>query len=81
MTEVEIKDRLGIILVELGVNEKYITADTNLFSDGILDSIVAIDYLVRIEEEFGVNITMPVIEEDKLGRLSSMTKYLETKMK
>ena len=81
MTEIEIMERLGAIVAELGVNEKYITADTNLFSDGILDSIVAIDYLIRIEEEFGVNITMPVIEENKLGRLSSMTKYLETKMK
>jgi len=73
-----IKLELLGFLEKLGVSKSAISDDMNLFAEGVIDSMQAIDYLVMIEEKFNVNVTMQIVIEKKLGCPSYMAKYIET---
>ena len=72
-----IKSTLVDFLENMGVQKSVLNNDPNVFADGIIDSLQAIDYLVMIEEKFNINITMNMVIESKLGRLSDMARYIE----
>lgn len=76
MTREIVFEELKVIVSSLGATQEQITRDANLLSESIFDSIVAIDYMIAIEEKFDVQMDMTILEKNKLGNLSSMCDYI-----
>jgi acyl carrier protein len=76
MNDSEIKGKIINIIKSLGNYNKEIENDLNFFADKVFDSMVAIDYMIRIEEEFGAEMNMDIMTKYKLGKISDLTKYL-----
>jgi acyl carrier protein len=76
MTIKEIKDKLTAIIKSIGNFDKAISEDKNFFSEKVFDSMEAIDYMIRIEEVFGIEMNMEILEMHKLGKISSMAEFI-----
>ncbi len=70
--EARIKD---IIVEQLGVNEDQVTAEAKLMEDLGADSLDAVELVMAIEEEFGVEV--PDDEAEKLTSLGDIKAYIE----
>jgi len=72
----EIVNELRGFLRKLNVTDEHLDKDENVFAESVIDSLQAIDYLIMIEEKFGINVTMQTVTEQNLGRPSAMAHYL-----
>ncbi len=70
--ETRIKD---IIVEQLGVNEDQVTADAKLLEDLGADSLDAVELVMAIEEEFGIEV--PDEEAEKLTSLAQILSYVD----
>lgn len=70
--EVRIKD---IIVEQLGVNEDQVTAEAKLMEDLGADSLDAVELVMALEEEFGIEV--PDDEAEKLTSLGDIKTYIE----
>ncbi len=70
--QARIKD---IIVEQLGVNEEQVTADAKLMEDLGADSLDAVELVMAIEEEFGIEV--PDDEAEKLTSLTEIEKYID----
>ncbi|MEM9081364.1 MAG: acyl carrier protein [Verrucomicrobiota bacterium] len=70
--EQRIKD---IIVEQLGVNEDQVTSEAKLLEDLGADSLDAVELVMAIEEEFGLEV--PDEEAEKLGSLGEIVAYVE----
>ena len=69
-------DKIRDIIVEqLSVDKSLVTADTNLMKDLEADSLDAVEIIMGIEEEFGIEI--PDDEADKFQTVGDLVKYVE----
>ncbi len=68
----EIKD---IIIDQLQVDESEVTMDTNLMKDLSADSLDAVEIIMAIEEEFGIEI--PDEEAENFQTVGDLVKYVE----
>ena len=69
-------DKIRDILVEqLSVDKSLVTADTNLMKDLEADSLDAVEIIMGIEEEFGIEI--PDDEAEKFQTVGDLVKYVE----
>ncbi len=68
-------------IVSFNVPENTIEKDLDIFDESIIDSMQAIDYLIMIEEKYNINITMQIVKDKKLGKLSDMAKYIQYRLK
>ncbi|MCL4539967.1 MAG: acyl carrier protein [Bacteroidetes bacterium] len=71
-----IKLKLTAIVERLGISAELLQTDPNLFRDAVLDSMLAIDYIIEIEREFGVKLDIQAIGEGELGKISDMAEYI-----
>ncbi len=76
MNKEEILIELKKIAALLNATAEQINRDANFFGESIFDSMVAIDYMIEIEQKFDVKMTTTIIEENELGKLSSMSEYI-----
>ncbi|MGN0709218.1 MAG: acyl carrier protein [Anaerovoracaceae bacterium] len=76
MTFDKIRD---IIIDELGVDESVITMDTNLVKDLEADSLDAVDIIMSIEEQFGIEI--PDEEAEKFETVGDIVRYVDENAK
>lgn len=81
MTQSDIAEELIKIAKDLKVKDKDIEREANLFSEGIFDSMDAIEYMISIEEKFNVKIDDEIVRYYKLGTISSMSEYILSKKK
>ena len=65
----------GIIAEQLGVEEDAITMDTNLMKDLSADSLDAVEIIMAIEDEYGIEI--PDEEAEKFQTVRDLVKYVE----
>ncbi len=65
----------GIIMEQLSVDESMVTIDTNLMKDLEADSLDAVEIIMAIEEEFGIEI--PDEEAEKFQTVSDIVKYAD----
>lgn len=72
--------KLRTFLTKLGVSQKGLERDPDVLRESLLDSMQAVDYLVMIEEAYGIDIKMKTVNEKELGRPSKMAQYIQTKM-
>jgi len=64
-----------LIADQLGVDADEITMDTNLMKDLEADSLDAVEIIMAIEEEFGIEIPDEQAEEFQV--VSAIVKYVE----
>ena len=68
----EIKD---IIIDQLQVEESEVTMDTNLMKDLSADSLDAVEIIMAIEEEYGIEI--PDDDAETFQTVGDLVKYVE----
>ncbi len=64
-----------IIVEQLSVDESMVATDTNLMKDLEADSLDAVEIIMAIEEEFGVEI--PDEEAEKFKLVGDLVNYVE----
>lgn len=64
-----------IIMDQLGVDESTITEETDLSKDLEADSLDAVEIIMAMEEEFGIEI--PDEEAEKFKTVGDLVKYVE----
>ena len=64
-----------IFIDELGIDESKVTMDARFREDLGADSLDAVEIIMQIEEEFGVEISEEVIQDMKV--IGDIVKYIE----
>ena len=64
-----------IIIEQLQVDESEVTLDTNLMKDLSADSLDAVEIIMAIEDEYGIEI--PDEEAEKFRTVRDLVKYVE----
>ena len=54
--------------------------DIDLFAAGLLDSMAAIELLVAIEEEFGVEIAPTAVEREEMNSVNKIIAQVEARL-
>mgnify|MGYP001813394276 CR=1 FL=1 len=70
--EAKVKD---IIVEQLGVNADQVKAEAKMIEDLGADSLDAVELVMAIEEEFGIEV--PDEEAEKLVSVGDITSYVE----
>jgi D-alanine--poly(phosphoribitol) ligase subunit 2 len=52
------------------------SADTDLFDTGVLDSLAFVELLLRLEQEFGVAVTVDDLEVDTFRSVNRIAKFV-----
>ncbi|MBQ7246150.1 MAG: acyl carrier protein [Firmicutes bacterium] len=64
-----------IIIEQLSVDESMVTPETNLMKDLEADSLDAVEIIMAIEEEFGIEI--PDEDAEKFQLVGDLVRYVE----
>ncbi len=67
-----------IIMEQLSVDESMVTMETNLMKDLEADSLDAVEIIMAIEEEYGIEI--PDEEAERFQSVSDIVEYVEEKV-
>ena len=54
--------------------------DIDLFDTGLLDSMAAIELLVAIEEDFGVQIAPTAVDRDEMNTVNKIIHQIEVRL-
>ena len=76
-TEEKVLDMLEDICDDDAVHEE---RDIDLFDAGLLDSMAAIELLVAIEEEFGVQIAPTAVDRDEMNTVNKIIHQIEVRL-
>lgn len=76
-TEEKVLDMLEDICDDDAVREE---RDIDLFDAGLLDSMAAIELLVAIEEEFGVQIAPTAVDRDEMNTVNKIIHQIEVRL-
>ena len=76
-TEEKVLDMLEDICDDDAVREE---RDIDLFDAGLLDSKAAIELLVAIEEEFGVQIAPTAVDRDEMNTVNKIIHQIEVRL-
>ena len=68
-----------IIVEQLGVEESKVEPDTHLMKDLEADSLDAVEIIMAIEEEYGIEI--PDEDAEKFQQVSDLVDFVEEKSK
>lgn len=66
-----------IIVDQLGVSEESVNIETNLMKDLEADSLDAVEIIMAIEDEYGIEV--PDEDAEKFQVVSDIVKYVEEK--
>ena len=83
MTRKEIHNNVEGLVKELYHQEDGASIAENfpvLGQDGVLDSVLALQLLLKIEERFGIVVGDDEIARENLESLASITKFIERKL-
>ena len=76
-TEEKVLDMLEDICDDDAVREE---RDIDLFDAGLLDSMAAIELLVGIEDEFGVQIAPTAVDRDEMNTVNKIIHQIEVRL-
>ena len=76
-TEEKVLDMLEDICDDDAVREE---RDIDLFDAGLLESMAAIELLVAIEEEFGVQIAPTAVDRDEMNTVNKIIHQIEVRL-
>ena len=83
MTRAEIHSSVEAMVKELYHQDDGASIAENfpvLGQDGILDSVLALQLLLKIEERFGIVVSDQEIARENLASLASITRFIERKL-
>lgn len=80
MTETEIFASLQAMVNDIKGEDLQLKMDTALIGGDILDSLEVLNYLTQIEEKFGINISLDQLQDEELGFMNKMVKFLSNKL-
>ncbi|MCC0631982.1 MULTISPECIES: acyl carrier protein [unclassified Clostridioides] len=66
---------VAIIIEQLGVEDKEITMETSLMKDLEADSLDAVEIIMALEDEFGIEI--PDTEAENFKSIGDIVNYIE----
>ncbi len=75
--EEKVLDMLEDICDDDAVREE---RDIDLFDAGLLDSMAAIELLVAIEEDFGVQIAPTAVDRDEMNTVNKIIHQIEVRL-
>ena len=75
--EEKVLDMLEDICDDDAVREE---RDIDLFNVGLLDSMAAIELLVAIEEDFGVQIAPTAVDRDEMNTVNKIIHQIEVRL-
>ncbi len=75
--ESKVLDRLEDICADEAVREE---RDVDLFDAGLLDSLAAIELLVGIEENFGVEIAPTAVERKEMNTVNKIIEQIAARL-
>lgn len=75
--EEKVLDMLEDICDDDAVREE---RDIDLFDAGLLDSMAAIELLVAIEEDFGVQIAPTAVDRDEMNTVNKVIHQIEVRL-
>jgi acyl carrier protein len=84
MTRGEIHNSVETMVKELYHQEDGASIAENfpvLGQDGVLDSVLALQLLLKIEERFAIVVSDDEIERENLASLASITRFIENKLR
>ena len=73
--EITLSDRIDRMFAER-LNVEIPSQDVNLIDEGYLDSLLFIDLLMALEEDFGVAIALEDVDFDKFVTVSAITDFV-----
>lgn len=76
-TEEKVLDMLEDICDDDAVREE---RDIDLFDAGLLDSMAAIELLVAIEEDFGVQIAPTAVDRDEMNTVNKIIHQIKVRL-
>lgn len=76
-TEEKVLDMLEDICDDDAVREE---RDIDLFDAGLLDSMAAIELLVAIEEDFGVQIAPTAVDREEMNTVNKIIHQIEVRL-
>jgi len=71
----ELKDKLAAIFSQ-HLNIEVPTSDTDLLVMGIIDSLALVELLLRLEQGFGVQISVDDLELENFRSLDSIARFV-----
>ena len=75
--EEKVLDMLEDICDDVAVREE---RDIDLFDAGLLDSMAAIELLVAIEEDFGVQIAPTAVDREEMNTVNKIIHQIEVRL-
>ena len=81
MTTASIEERVIELLVDItGEEEIGDYREDDLFEEDVLDSLGAIELLVRIKEEFGVSIAPTELEREEMNSVNKIIDQVQQRL-
>ena len=81
MTTANIEERVIELLVDItGEEEIGDYREADLFEEDVLDSLGAIELLVRIKEEFGVSIAPTELEREEMNSVNKIIDQVQQRL-
>ena len=81
MTTANIEERVIELLVDItGEEEIGDYREDDLFEEDVLDSLGAIELLVRIKEEFGVSIAPTELEREEMNSVNKISDQVQQRL-
>jgi D-alanine--poly(phosphoribitol) ligase subunit 2 len=74
----EMADRLARIFAE-ALHMEAPAIDTDLFDSGMLDSLAFVELLLRLEQDFGVSVSVDDLELDNFRTLGKIAQFVEAR--
>ncbi|MBT3468638.1 MAG: acyl carrier protein [Opitutae bacterium] len=68
-----------IVVDQLGVSEDAVTPEANIMEDLSADSLVTVELVMRLEEEFLNGDQIPEEDQEKLTTVGEVIKYVTSK--
>lgn len=75
LEHVRLRERVAKIFSET-MNVEVPSVDTDLFESGALDSLGFVDLVVRLEEEFGIQVPVAEVGIDNFRTIARMAAYV-----
>ena len=77
----EVKQKVIDLLCDIsGEDDVADNMDTDLFEEGYLDSMGAIELLVAIEESFGVEIAPTAVEREEMNTVNKIVHQVQIRL-
>jgi len=71
----ELKDKLAAIFLQ-HLNIEAPASDTDLLAAGIIDSLALVELLLRLEQTFGIQISVDDLELDNFRSIESIARFV-----